>query len=149
MSESTNALLFYGVCFDEEDHIWPWRQPPEDEDKPGGLSSEQRADEDETVDEWMARVLPWSDDIEIGEHCCASSPMGYIAIASTSKLAWRGCPVDVSPLFSDGLTDDAQRDWKLEQDRKLRDFCEAVGYDFAALVREKKVGWWLCSWWSA
>lgn len=29
MSASTNAILFYGVCFDEEDHQWPWEKSVE------------------------------------------------------------------------------------------------------------------------
>ena len=31
MGVSTDAIAFYGICFDEEDHVWPWQQDEDGE----------------------------------------------------------------------------------------------------------------------
>lgn len=146
MSVSTNAYLFYGICWDKEDHIWPWRSDDWDDIVTSPLEIEQRAKEEETDDEWLARVLPTlADKVTIGEHCMRSCSMGYVAIPTTHERAWRGYPKKLQ--LASGLTDDAEREMEEDWRRTLRGFCEAVGYDFDVLDKAGKVGWFLCSWW--
>ena len=142
MGTSTNAILFYGICWDEEDHIWPWavRYGTLPKEMRARLDSEGDAESDEA---WLERNLPGSG-LEIGEHCMASCKMGYVAVSSTSALAWRG------GLKKLDLVASAHQEYTQEQvwRQKLADFCAVAGYDFDHLDRMGRVGWFLCAWWS-
>lgn len=124
MGQATNAVFFYGICWDEEDHLWPW----EDTD-------DENADHP-TTEEWLdAHGL--LDDIDLGVHCSESCRMGYAAVRDTVVEAARGYPRQVTP--SDGD--------RGPLNTYLIKFCEAAGYDFDELARAGKVGWWICSYW--
>ncbi len=137
MSTSTNAYLFYGICWDEEDHWWPWH--PEF----GSLPEEQRADEEELDDDWLKRNLTSASELTIGEHCMQSCPMGFVAIRKTYEHAWRGYPNKLDLRSAVLHAREEEANWRTT----LRGFCYAVGYDFEQLDRDGKVGWFLCSWW--
>jgi hypothetical protein len=127
MSTSTDALFFYGICWNEEDHVWPWE-------------GEEDGDENVDPDEILAD-LDLEDRLTIGTHCMATCPMGYVAIADTMSIANRGYPRRVD----EALRNLDPEVWAEETAVHLRKFCDAVGYDFDALVKDGRVGWWVCS----
>lgn len=131
MSISTDAYLFYGLCWDYEDHFWPWQL--DDEGFPLG--------DYEDAWDWAdahpeAGVATYTNDgpLMIGTHCSTGCRMGYVAVSSTKIRAARGYPEKVTSL---AIPEGAEE--------QLRAFCAAAGYDFAALVEEGRLGWWLCS----
>lgn len=139
MSNSTNAYFFFGICWDEDDHFWPWH--PEF----GTLPEAERAGEDETDTAWLKRQAPsLADALTIGEHCTPAVPMGYVAVTETHELAWRGYPKRL-PLPS-LYTEEAEAEQEAQWRALLRAFCEVAGYDFDHLDATEKIGWWLCSW---
>lgn len=144
---STDAILFYGICWDEEDHRWNWRpyiHPDMDdaevaEASPIPVSERIEEGDDETPDqEWVDDRVPG---LIVGEHCCASSPMGYIAIAESEQVASRGYPARVGNVDLPDLV-------RMGYEDTLRKFCEVAHYDYGALMRAGKIGWFLVSWWS-
>jgi hypothetical protein len=156
MSVSTDALFFYGICWDEEGHVWPWEREGDDDLLEKVLDDDEDSDEgriDAEDDE--NRVSDGLDDetrsekygLQIGTHCLASCPMGYVAIPSTFARAWRGGPVKIDEEGDGDRTslpaDPANpvREWN----KLLKKFCKDYGYDFDDLMDNGKIGWFLCS----
>lgn len=127
MGVSNDAYLIFGICWDEEDHQWPWESDEDDEDNV--------ASEDEIMAALEARGLPFG--VEVGTHCSANCPMGYVA--TRSWMALRGYPVKLD-LSDPDFTDPVDEDLTV-----LRAFCEEAGYDFDDLLIQGRVGWFLFS----
>lgn len=151
MGTSTDAILFYGICWDEEDHRWNWRPwvsfDMDDEEvaeaSPLPVADRIDPDDDETTDqEWVDERVTG---VTVGEHCCASAPMGFVAITESVTEASRGNPVRVGGMDrSEAAQEDDAESWE----RALREFCRVAYYDYDGLMREGKIGWFLVSWWS-
>lgn len=148
MGSSTDAILFYGICWDAEDHQWNWR-PYIDPDMDASEVAEASPlpvkerispdDEDTTDQEWVDQNVGAG--LHVGEHCCGSAPMGYVAVSESHHYAWRGAPNRMDPT---GIHDNVSVEWLT----LIRAFCLIAHYDYDELVREGKIGWFLVSWWS-
>jgi hypothetical protein len=135
MSTSTDALLFYGICWDEEGHTWPWNREDDDDD------ADQLFDDDLDDEEREEKY-----ELHFGTHCLASNPMGFAAIPSTFVRSNRGYPVRIDEKSEDRdhlptAPKNPLKDWNA----KLKTFCEDYGYDFDELVEAGRVGWFICS----
>lgn len=137
MGTSTDAYLFFGICWGEEDHVWAWNLDEE------GCPKE---DADEWVDDdtWMEENLPGlKDEILLLTHCSDRAPMGLAALAPSWKCAHRGHPERIEPSFLQ-IPEEVMTGWL----QMLETFCARAGYDFALLQQEGQVGWFLASDWS-
>lgn len=145
MTTSTNALLYYGFTFlDEEEETPPWgTEECEDDsdewlcDKLGGPKEPDVEWSEETSKQygeyWDAKRqfiagLP----IMISSHCYIDSPMQFICIRESHHLAHRGYPAKLG----DGLTKN------LGWDPTLQEYCEKLGIEW------QKPQWELASMWS-
>lgn len=102
MSTSTDAILFYGYCWDDQVDFWP--------------------DDEET--DWEERYAnlagPDKPFCTIGRHCSGDYPMPYVAVGKTVMRAWRGEPRSIdTDLHSIPLS------WRDELDK----FCALMGID--------------------
>lgn len=71
MGVSTNAILFYGYCWDDQIEEFDW---DEWEDKLEGLA------------------------VDVNTHCSGDYPIPYLAIGESRKVARRGYPEEVKSL---------------------------------------------------
>lgn len=69
MGQSTDAILFYGYCWEDEHILF-------DNAEPG--------------------AQPEYENIGVGSHCSCDYPMPFIYIEDTKLRAWRGRPVEVT-----------------------------------------------------
>lgn len=74
MSQSTDAVLFYGYCWDDE------------------------IDMDEFAPLVARNLHGMSEEVLIDEHCSMNCPMPYVYIQQTRVLAWRGRPKEITSL---------------------------------------------------
>lgn len=159
MGQSTDAILFYGYCWDDE-RRHPWEDDehedenaearlarvkglvepadpfPETRNRLGQevhLNPEQQAVVEGYRAFWAARSeLFKATGVECGTHCSESCPMPYVAIATSLTRAWRGSPQEISSLATDGT-------WQTTLD----DFCAALGISTDGM----RAAWWLVSDW--
>jgi len=141
MGVSTDAILFYGICFEElGTGEYPWEigydgydewmaslyglEPPE-----GDYSEETRPKYNRYWNE-KQKILKGTG-LEIGYHCSDQYTMYYLTVKDSEIRAHRGYPESLKTL-------EIGEDW----DAKIRDFCERA--DFG---KDENVGWWLVSWW--
>jgi hypothetical protein len=161
MGTSTNAILFYGYCWDEETELiegggeWvnviakqrgvtnPWDKYVEPDQK---LSYHEReritkawrdANRAELDAMYAAkRAIEKEYNCEIGYHCSGEYSMPYVAIAACGITAYRGYP---KPISAADLKVDAA--W----DEEIARFCRDVGI---TPPKDQKPQWWLVSYWS-
>lgn len=162
MGQSTDAILFWGYCWDEEKDS-PWARDYADED-------ESSSDDEEGADDRYARLTgivrpkgPYPSDsdkspeaeslrsafsaywdaarkaweavrIEVGSHCSGDCPMPYVAIVESHTKAWRGYPKSIASL-------EVGADWR----KRLDDFCALMGI---APPDGQQPQWWLVSDWN-
>lgn len=138
MGTSTDAILFYGYCWDEETDR-PWTIGREDEDdhpdedwmdryaRAKGLIVDDRTD-------WSKmRELALASGCEVSTHCSHECPMPLVAVTASLIRSWRGHMNEVKSLAVDPA-------W----DRLLAEFCEVLGIRTEGL----RAAWWLVSDWS-
>lgn len=156
MGQSTDAILFWGYCWDEE-KASPWF---DEESGDGEETAERRharmrgiveptgpypPDADEGPDAatrraefsayWEKERVAWAAArMEVGSHCSASCPMPYVAIAESHTRAWRGYPKPITSL-------DVGADWS----ERLDAFCALMGIKPPL---GQKPQWWLVSDWN-
>jgi hypothetical protein len=159
MGVSTDAVIFFGYCWEEEqrliegDEEWPtlillkrgeknpWG------DYPKGLDdlpfAESRAAGDKwskanraALDAWRAKrdAVEKEFGVEVGQHCSDSCSMPYLEIVSAGFMARRGYPeeLDVSKLTE-------KPEWTAMLDRWLAE----LGIE----KPQDRPRWWLVSWW--
>lgn len=160
MGQSTDAVIFYGYCWDDEcdlfddpevewpeiiaierGHKNPWKFfPPEIEKLPyeqKEIASKQWCDENrQIIDGWYAikKKIEKEFGVDIGSHCSGECSIPYVHIPESEITAHRGYPVELS---NQSLQVDAS--W----DERLDAFMKAL-----KIERPHKVpGWRLVSWW--
>jgi len=164
MGVSTNAILFYGYCWDDESellpdegdssewpervalargHTNPWLAFPDEEVKKLPYP-QQRTASDEWIKQHRAELDVWYEvkrDIEkefgceIGRHCSGDCPMPYITIAGSGKTVHRGYP---ETLTTSNLNISPEWDEMLERFMKELGISPPEGHS---------PGWWLASYW--
>lgn len=77
MGQSTDALFFYGYCWDEE------------------------IDMDDFAPKEVRNLYGKEHPVLIGGHCSTSYPMPYVYIQDSHITAWRGSPQEVTSLAVD------------------------------------------------
>lgn len=162
MSVSTNAVLFYGYCWDEEDLelvdgdweetvlkkrgvVNPWDAMPKELDEylPGETISGKRAREEawtnahrSEIDEWYAAKQKVREefDVDISHHCSGECSMPYVAVKEVGVTASRGYPETIDPsMFV------VKSEWKEKLDR----FMEELEIE----KPQPEPKWWLVSYW--
>lgn len=158
MGTSTDAILFYGYCWDEE---WygdepPWagdwekayaaargvlsprdafpdRVGPDGHSRPTDYSPEEQAIIDQYSAYWRAsREVVVAAPAIVADHCSDECRMKYVAIKASVTKASRGSPEQILSL-------DADPAWRSQ----MEEFCELLQIDTSG----KKIGWWMVSWW--
>ncbi len=128
MGMSTNGLLWFGYCADD-DEAWC----PEADDESAAAAKLSAVD-----DEWRDDVEGTANQLlkpfgcEMVAHCSSEYPMYGIAITGTATTAWRGHPKPVTP------TETPDPSWA----DQLRKAAEAIGWP---LTEDPKPQWWLAS----
>lgn len=139
MGVSTNAILFYGVHF-EEGTEFPWDEG-DDNDVDGwyaekmGVPRPEGEYNEKAYDKYRDERRPLLDKmgVEVGSHCSDKCPMPYISVRGTEVLACRGYPEEIDPKK---LVQPSPK-----QIQALKDFLELAGLEW----EEPK--WWLVSYW--
>ena len=120
MGVSTDAILFYGFTFYDQDA-----------GAPEGFEHLEAADKD-------ARMFHnWSTDskhVEIGTHCSNGSPMHFVCVKEPGWVARRGYAVEVDPEAVSAMTRPL---W----DMQIKMFCEEHNIPF------QQPKWFLASYW--
>jgi hypothetical protein len=154
MGQSTDAILFWGYCWDEE-RAWPWDDPGADEEETAseryarltGLkqpdngypmeidkSPEADAIRARHAEYWQAENEAWNAvRMEVGTHCHGECPMPYVAVGESHTLASRGTPEPISSLA-------VGEDWRA----RLDSFCSLMGIEPPGGQQPQ---WWLVSDW--
>lgn len=156
MGQSTDAILFWGYCWDEEMEK-PWDPQGEDESEEdweeryarlagepepkaeypsdGDTSANAEAIRNAYSKHWETkRKLVKAAGISIYSHCSGTCPMPYIAVEESRLCASRGTPEKVGDLS-------VGADWE----QRLREFCHLMGI---TPPPRQKPRWWLVSDWS-
>jgi hypothetical protein len=138
MSTSTDAILFYGIQYEDgTEFTWYEQYDSVDEwyaEKMGLPVPRGEYDEREYEKYLKARrPILAKMGVEVGYHCSAEYPMTYIAITGTETIASRGYPEEIDPKKMIEPPPD--------QIQKLRDFIELAGLEWA------EPRWWLVSYW--
>lgn len=148
MGQSTNAILFYGVCWDEEMSLTTLRGVDTDEEDADdehdwqaayatakGCPPPQGEYDSRKYQAYLDARGPILDasPCEVGTHCSYECAMPYVFIKKSEQTAHRGYPKEVGTALPVG------DDW----DDQLRSFCKTMGID----IEGKRIGWWLVSLW--
>lgn len=133
MGTSTNAILFYGYCWDWETHrLWPRGDDECGHEWKGRLAEKYMVD----LDSDAGQALIGIQSCAVGEHCSDRVPIPYVYVACTETIAWRGCPARIETDVP--LT--ANQNW----DAQLDAFCAELEISTEGM----RAGWWLVSMWS-
>lgn len=157
MGQSTDGILFYGYCWDEEGaELWADGQENEDgesedaEERYARLigiprpTAEYPERDNHTPEAERARSA-FSDywdakgkaveasGVEVDRHCSGECPIPYVAVTASKTTARRGYPETIKTL-------DVGVGW----DKMLADYCALMGIT----PPQEKPGWWLVSMWS-
>lgn len=150
MGQSTDAIVFYGYIWDDEDALIdfdlydavnatmaargisnPW------DDRPEGVSHREWADAHQPeIDAWRTMKQAVEDEflVDVGRHCSDPAPMPYVFVRSTEITASRGNPKPLTQITVDPA-------WKGQLDTFLAE-CEVEPPE-----GDNQPGWWTCSWW--
>lgn len=162
MGQSTDAILFYGYCWDEERRslfddkggqiewvdviaeqrglVNPWNDYKERTDLP---YKEQRAltdkwadDHRKELDAYYAskRAIREEFGCEVDHHCSGDYPMPFVCVNDSKVHASRGTPEGVVGL-------DVDPEW----DALLEKFMSELG--ISKPEGQERPGWWLVSYW--
>lgn len=127
-----HSYLFYGICWDEEGHIWPWHTDL------GTLPPAERATAEESDKDWLVRALGSGARLLcVGKHGEALAPQGHVAVASEYRVLPPGESMSLGQQLPVRNTE--------YLNSVLSKFCAAVGYDFDDLQGNGQVGWFLVS----
>jgi hypothetical protein len=152
MTTSTNAILFYGYCWKEEQR-YPWDEEEDHDDRFARLSSivppnsPYPAKEDNSLKAAAIRMeyaAFWDKKSNglilagctVSTHCSNKAPMPYVAIFESRRIATRGYPYPMSQ----AIHLPAEIGW----DEKLKNFCTKM----QIVPPEDKPQWWMVSNWS-
>lgn len=153
MGQSTDAYVFYGYCWDDEDagieadtdeavkailaergHADPWDSYPKTDGRAAGDAwvSENRA----AIDAFRALKAAVEEEIGVSwdAHCSDSCPIPFLFVNDTKTTARRGYPKPLASLEVDPA-------WK----GKLDAFLALQGVE--PPTGENQPGWWTASWW--
>lgn len=156
MGQSTDAYLFYGICFDEgalhdeDDEYtepqerlkrklleWSGFNEPEPE-FPESARGRGRTPEWEAWkvlhDAWEARKVAATLGVEVDAHCSCDYPMYFLTVKDIFFQAWRGDPKEIP------LQELAQRDTS-ELDARLKQACELMNWPY------EQPKWYIASMW--
>lgn len=152
MGQSTDAILFYGYCWDDENR-YPWDDGEEEDweerlaerlGAPSQPEAEYPSDKDKTPEAealrkafsvvWDARRQKRDSlNVAMSSHCSGECPIPFIHVKDGILTANRGYPKTVSAL-----------DVKPEWDAQLADFCHLMGIT----PPQESPRWWLVSYWN-
>lgn len=146
MEQSTNAILFYGYCWEEEME-YPWDDSEADEQdnetdweeryaiaKGLGPYPLDKSDKEKRAYWDAQKKLVEISGCVVGSHCHHDASMPYVAIKASEVEAHRGYPEGVN---DNHLTINAG--WKTQLDT----FCAVMGIT----TPQDKPRWWLVSYW--
>ena len=132
MSTSTDAILFFGMVWDEEGIPRGKDDLEEDEDADPIIDDIDNLDRVYAHRKGLdASKLPF----EFFTHCHREAPMLALAVKGTKTRAWRGFPKEINPSGMVGQT-------LAFKEAELREVCKTLG------LKPGKFGWWLVSDWS-
>jgi hypothetical protein len=140
MGTSTDAILFYGYCWDQEAH-WPWMIDRDDQDDHPDEDWMERyvrakgmiVDGPNRTDWSRMRELTLASGCEVSTHCSSECPMPLVAVSASLIRSYRGRMNEVKELAVDPT-------W----DGLLAEFCATLGIRTNGL----RAAWWLVSDWS-
>jgi hypothetical protein len=158
MGQSTDAVLFWGYCWDEEQSA-PWEPLEDDADGAEETASERYArltgvvaphedypaEGDRTpvaeairakhATHWQAEGAAWkAARMVVDTHCSGECPMPYVAVEESRTLASRGSPEAIRSL-------EVGADWR----KRLDEFCALMGI---TPPEGQQPQWWLVSDWN-
>jgi hypothetical protein len=96
MGQSTDAILFYGYTWQDEDE--------------GNL-----------LDWWYEEAWNKESPIEIGTHCSAEYEIPYMFVKESESTARRGYPVQIDPDNVASMTSGKCSDWNKQLDQFIED----------------------------
>jgi hypothetical protein len=135
MGLSTDALLWWGYCWEDTEDL-----VPDDEDGDRGdweatyaAKMGLQQGEGEDFGAWYERksAAVKASGVVVDSHCSSEYPIPLIAISESKKRAWRGSPVAVDSLAVDPS-------WP----SKLAEFCRIMGI---TPPEGQEPRWWLAS----
>jgi hypothetical protein len=134
MGVSTDAILFYGLCWDDEVELGEasdFETNHFDIDASDNWEEVYRLRTHRTLD-YKDPNYEWSDKwpVAISHHCSGDYPMPYVAVQASEVRAWRGSPKEVTSLRVPQI-------W----DQQLREFCSIMKIEW------QQPKWWLVSYW--
>jgi hypothetical protein len=139
MGVSTDAILFYGLEFGEEDPFGDGEERYEAEEAWNKEHGPKRPDSDDYQgaewEAWRKERDAWNKTgvgINAGRHCSGEYPMYYIALKAHEYTAWRGTAIKIDP---------AKLEPTQEQEDALQEFCEKHN------IKCENPGWFLVSYW--
>jgi hypothetical protein len=157
MSVSTDAILFYGYCWNEEGNLLESEDEDGDSEWPKvvlrkrGLKSpwDEYTKRCVSATEWIkvnrVQLDAWSDacraleeefGCDIYRHCSGDCPIPYVAITKARQRVSCGYP---EPVLARTLTADSA--WAAMLDRFLAEL------GIAKPEGQEQPQWWLCSYW--
>lgn len=126
MSQSTDAVLFWGYCWEDETSPYADESDDEADDRHARLSGLEGA-------EWKQRMeAREAAGVEVGHHCSDACRMPFVSVTASKTTAWRGSPKAIASL-------EVGADWR----EKLDAYCSLMGIK----PPQDAPGWWLVSWW--
>lgn len=135
MSTSTDAILFYGYVWDEEDKPSPWTTGVDDDRDEEDWKTRYGRLKGIDPEDWRALdAIAETSPCLVDTHCMATCPMAYVAVRASLTISCRGFPSEILSLAVEPV-------WP----EQLATFCQDLGID----VSGKKAAWWLVSYWSA
>jgi hypothetical protein len=142
MGVSTDAVLFYGYCWDEEGVDIFNGALADDTDwedvvlNRRGVANPWAGANRDLLDAWYVAQAAVREEfgVEVGTHCSGECPMPYLTPAGSARRSYRGHPQAIDPA---SLTADPE--WAAKLDRFLAEF---------GIERPQPApGWWLVSYW--
>lgn len=147
MGVSTDAILFWGLCFDEE-NVYPWNQGNDDPDDEEEFDPDKRyaaavgikephpeyhkQDDADWTQYWdKQRKAVKAAGCDVGYHCSDECSMYYVCVSDSETKAYRGSPKEIKSL-------DVPDKWR----EMLADYCKKMG-----IKTKQKPRWWLVSYW--
>jgi hypothetical protein len=142
MGTSTDAILFYGYCWDAETDQ-PWTIDRDREDEGGDIEDEDWRDryvrvmgliaDGDRASGARAYELTQALACEVSTHCSRECPMPLVAVTASLTRSRRGYMTEIRDLAVDPA-------W----DGMLAEFCRVMGIR----VDRLRPAWWLVSDWS-